>query len=110
MKHFILASAAASVALAAGAPAAHAGATFDAVRRVAPLSAAFIPPSMASARRMTRGSGEASTWTCAAPSPLPGSGDATKVKYVPLSAQARLTALQSGEIDMLSRNTTPPGR
>lgn len=33
-------------------------------------------------------------------------GDATKVKYVPLSAQARLTALQSGEIDMLSRNTT----
>ncbi|MFO1153307.1 MAG: amino acid ABC transporter substrate-binding protein [Rhodospirillales bacterium] len=33
-------------------------------------------------------------------------GDATKIKYVPLSAQARLTALQSGEIDMLSRNTT----
>lgn len=33
-------------------------------------------------------------------------GDATKVKYVPLSAQQRLTALQSGEIDMLSRNTT----
>ncbi len=33
-------------------------------------------------------------------------GDATKIKYVPLSAQARLTALQSGEIDLLSRNTT----
>jgi general L-amino acid transport system substrate-binding protein len=33
-------------------------------------------------------------------------GDAKKVKYVPLSAQARLTALQSGEVDMLSRNTT----
>ncbi|MBK8175400.1 MAG: amino acid ABC transporter substrate-binding protein [Rhodospirillales bacterium] len=33
-------------------------------------------------------------------------GDDKKVKYVPLSAQARLTALQSGEIDMLSRNTT----
>jgi len=33
-------------------------------------------------------------------------GDATKVKYVPLSAQARLTALQSGEVDILSRNTT----
>lgn len=33
-------------------------------------------------------------------------GDASKVRYVPLSAQARLTALQSGEIDMLSRNTT----
>jgi general L-amino acid transport system substrate-binding protein len=33
-------------------------------------------------------------------------GDAKKVKYVPLSAQARLTAVQSGEIDLLSRNTT----
>jgi len=33
-----------------------------------------------------------------------GSGD--KVKYVPLTAQQRLTALQSGEIDVLSRNTT----
>ena len=29
-----------------------------------------------------------------------------KVKYVPVSTQARLTALQSGEIDLLSRNTT----
>ncbi|WP_414479182.1 amino acid ABC transporter substrate-binding protein [Reinekea sp.] len=33
-------------------------------------------------------------------------GDATKVKYSPLSASERFTALQSGEIDMLSRNTT----
>ncbi len=33
-------------------------------------------------------------------------GDATKVRYTPLSAKERLTALQSGEIDMLSRNTT----
>ena len=33
-------------------------------------------------------------------------GDAGKVKYVPLTAQARFTALQSGEVDMLSRNTT----
>jgi general L-amino acid transport system substrate-binding protein len=33
-------------------------------------------------------------------------GDASKVKYVPLSAQQRFTALQSGEIDILSRNTT----
>jgi len=33
-----------------------------------------------------------------------GSGD--KVRYVPLSAPQRFTALQSGEIDMLSRNTT----
>lgn len=33
-------------------------------------------------------------------------GDANKVKFTPLSAKERLTALQSGEIDLLSRNTT----
>ena len=33
-------------------------------------------------------------------------GDAEKVKFVPTSAQTRITALQSGEIDVLSRNTT----
>jgi len=32
--------------------------------------------------------------------------DADKVKYVPLSASQRFTALQSGEVDLLSRNTT----
>ena len=33
-------------------------------------------------------------------------GDADAVKYTPLSASERFTALQSGEIDLLSRNTT----
>lgn len=33
-------------------------------------------------------------------------GDANKVRYVPLNAAQRFTALQSGEIDLLSRNTT----
>src|SRR5512137_3206272 len=33
-------------------------------------------------------------------------GSEDKVKYVPLTAQQRFTALQSGEIDILSRNTT----
>lgn len=33
-------------------------------------------------------------------------GDASKVKYVPLTAKERFTALQSGEIDLLSRSTT----
>ena len=32
--------------------------------------------------------------------------DATKIKFVPLSAKDRFTALQSGEIDVLSRTTT----
>jgi general L-amino acid transport system substrate-binding protein len=33
-------------------------------------------------------------------------GDHTKVRYTPLTAQQRFTALQSGEVDILSRNTT----
>jgi general L-amino acid transport system substrate-binding protein len=33
-------------------------------------------------------------------------GDAAKVQFVPLSAQQRFTALQSGEVDVLMRNTT----
>jgi len=33
-------------------------------------------------------------------------GDANKTKFIPLTAKERFTALQSGEIDVLSRNTT----
>ena len=33
-------------------------------------------------------------------------GDSNKVRYTPLTAQQRFTALQSGEVDILSRNTT----
>jgi general L-amino acid transport system substrate-binding protein len=33
-------------------------------------------------------------------------GDANKVRYTPLTAQQRFTALQSGEVDVLARNTT----
>ena len=33
-------------------------------------------------------------------------GDANKVRYTGLTAQQRFTALQSGEVDILSRNTT----
>jgi general L-amino acid transport system substrate-binding protein len=33
-------------------------------------------------------------------------GDAEKVAYTPLSAKERFTALQSGEVDLLARNTT----
>ena len=33
-------------------------------------------------------------------------GDSSKVKFTPLSAKQRFTALASGEIDVLSRNTT----
>ena len=33
-------------------------------------------------------------------------GDANKVRYIPLTAKERFTAIQSGEVDLLSRNTT----
>ncbi len=33
-------------------------------------------------------------------------GDANKVRFTPLTAKERFTALQSGEVDILSRNTT----
>jgi general L-amino acid transport system substrate-binding protein len=33
-------------------------------------------------------------------------GDARKIRFTPLTAQQRFTALQSGEVDILSRNTT----
>jgi general L-amino acid transport system substrate-binding protein len=33
-------------------------------------------------------------------------GDANKVRYTPLTSQQRFTALQSGEVDILARNTT----
>jgi len=33
-------------------------------------------------------------------------GDAAKVRYTPLTTQQRFTAIQSGEVDILSRNTT----
>ena len=33
-------------------------------------------------------------------------GDHSKVRYTPLTAQQRFTALQSGEVDILARNTT----
>ncbi|MBK1658756.1 amino acid ABC transporter substrate-binding protein [Paracraurococcus ruber] len=33
-------------------------------------------------------------------------GDATKIRWVPLTSQARLPALQSGQVDVLARTTT----
>ena len=44
--------------------------------------------------------------TSAAHLPLPCSAPGDAVKFTPLSAKERFTALQSGEIDLLSRNTT----
>ena len=69
-------------------------------------SAASTPACSASARPTTRATGRASTSTIAGPSPPPSSAIRKAVKFTPLTAKERFTALQSGEIDMLARNTT----
>ena len=53
-----------------------------------------------------RATGPASTSTSARRSPPRVLKDASKIKWVPLNAAQRFAALQSGEIDILSRNTT----
>ncbi len=106
MKRFAFASVVTMFAIAAGAPAAHAGATFDAVKArgtlVCGVHTALYGFAAPDDKGVWRGLDVDMCRAVAAAM----FGDATKVKYVPLSAQARLTALQSGEIDMLSRNTT----
>jgi len=98
-----------STALAAGllcvAGAAHAGTTFDNVKKKGFVQCGFagIP-----GFSVLDSKGE---WTgidvdmCRAVAAAMF-GDASKVKGNVLTAQAKFTALQSGEIDMLSRNTT----
>ncbi len=106
MKRLLLACVAGVLAFAAGTPMAHAGATFDAVKSrgtlVCGVHNALYGFSAPDDKGVWRGIDVDMCRAVAAAM----FGDATKVKYVPLSAQARLTALQSGEIDMLSRNTT----
>ena len=75
-------------------------------RRAARSSAASTPRPPASRRSTPRASGSASTSTPAAPWPPRCSATPSKVKFVPLNSQQRFAALQAGEIDVLSRNTT----
>ena len=58
---------------------------------------------LAGQRRQMEG---ASTSPIVAPSPPPLSTDPEKVRYVPTTAAARFTILQSGEIDVLIRDST----
>ena len=92
--------------LVTGRPALAATSTLDAVRARGSWSAASPTTCTASAHRIASGrwSGlDVDVCRAVAAAVL---GDATKVRYVPLNAQARLTALQSGEVDLLARNTT----
>jgi len=104
-KQGLLALAAAGFALAAALPA-HAGKTLDAVKARGQVVCGVNTglAGFAAADSSGNWSGlDVDMCKAVAAAVL---SDASKVKYVPLNAQQRFTALQSGEIDMLSRNTT----
>jgi general L-amino acid transport system substrate-binding protein len=104
-KHGLKALAAAALTIAATAPA-HAGKTIDAIKARGQLICGVNTGLAGFSAADSSGN-----WTgldvdiCKAVAAALLS-DASKVKYVPLNAQQRFTALQSGEVDMLSRNTT----
>ena len=85
---------------------AHAGATIDAVKKKG-----FVQCGVSTGLPGFSAADDKGTWkgidvdACRAVAAAMF-GDATKVKYTPLNAKERFTALQSGEIDMLPRNTT----
>jgi general L-amino acid transport system substrate-binding protein len=105
MMNWKIAAASAALAVAVAAPA-YAGATLDAVKQ-----RGFV---QCGANNGLAGFGapdDKGNWTgldvdfCRAVAAAVF-GDATKVKFTPLTAKERFTALQSGEVDLLARNTT----
>ncbi|MEM8974736.1 MAG: amino acid ABC transporter substrate-binding protein [Pseudomonadota bacterium] len=94
---------AAGTALAVSSAAAFAGAGFDAIKKRGELlcgvSGALGGFSLPDSKGVMQG---LDADVCRAVAAAIG----TKVKFVPLTAQQRFTALQSGEVDILSRNTT----
>ncbi len=87
-------------------PAAHAGATVDAIKQrgqlVCGVSTGLAGFSAADSQGKWTGL-DVDVCRAIAAALL---GDGNKVKFVPLTAPQRFTALQSGEVDILSRNTT----
>ena len=106
MKHLIGLTAAVSAALLLAAGTAQAGATLDAVKKRGHVECGVNTGLAGFGIADSQGK-----WTgldvdfCKAVAAA-ALGDASKVSYKPLNASQRFTALQSGEIDMLSRNTT----
>jgi len=106
MKMRALTTVVSTMVLAMVAGTAHAGATFDAVKKKG-----FVQCGVNSGLAGFSAPDEKGAWkgmdvdVCRAVAAAVF-GDANKVKYTPLTAKERFTALQSGEIDILSRNTT----
>jgi general L-amino acid transport system substrate-binding protein len=96
----------AAALLAAFTGTAHAGKTLDAIKARGQLVCGVNPslPGFAAADSQGNWSGlDIDVCKALAATVL---SDASKIKWTPLTAQQRFTALQSGEIDILSRNTT----
>jgi len=99
-------SVAAAAAVLAGTAAAQAGQTFDTVKQRGKLICGVHTGLAGFSAPNDRGEWQGLDVDMCRAVAAAMFGDASKVQYVPLSAQQRLTALQSGEIDMLARNTT----
>ena len=105
--HTLATVAAGAAALTLAAADAGAGQTYDAVKRKGFVQCGVTSsglPGFASADARNEWSGlDIDVCRAVAAAVL---ADSRKVKYTPLNAKERFTALQSGEIDLLSRNTT----
>jgi general L-amino acid transport system substrate-binding protein len=100
-----LAAAAAAVVTLTATPA-HAGKTIDAIKARGQVICGVNPslPGFAAADSQGNWTGfDVDVCKAVAATIL---NDATKVKWTPLNASQRFAALQAGEIDVLSRNTT----
>ncbi|MCW0235351.1 MAG: transporter substrate-binding domain-containing protein, partial [Ferrovibrio sp.] len=102
----LLATAAAAAALVFVAQGAQAGATFDAVKAKGFLQCGTNTGLGGFAAPDSQGVWKGLDVDVCRAVAAAVFGDATKVKYTGLTAQQRFTALQSGEVDVLSRNTT----
>ena len=104
--HSVITAVSAALLAAGLAAPAHAGATFDAVK-----AKGFVQCGVNGAVPGFSAPDSRGNWTgidvdlCKAIAAAMF-GDATKVKYTPVTAQQRFVALQSGEIDVLTRNAT----
>jgi len=97
---------AAALAGIAAAPAAHAGKTIDAIKARGQLACGVNTGLAGFSAADSQGNWSGLDVDICKAIAAALLGDANKVKWVPLNAQQRFTALQSGEVDILSRNTT----
>jgi general L-amino acid transport system substrate-binding protein len=105
MKFGILAAAALTTGLAFAAPA-QAGATFDAVKAKGYVQCGVNTGVAGFSAPDSKGAWSGIDVDVCRALAAAMFGDATKVRYTSLTSQQRFTALQAGEIDVLSRNTT----